>query len=423
MAIAKRKESAIYNRIREILESARAGVARTVNTTQVMANWLIGREIVEEEQRGKKRAGYGKALVKTLSARLTKEFGPGFSDNNLEHFRAFFLRFPDLLRIPHAVSGELSRWENLGIPHALSGGSLRLTGPREVILHAVSAESEKYDAPSRKSLTGGTSAGISTGTPNSNAMRSESWQPGLLHPNLSWTHYRTLLRVDRGDARAFYEIEAIKNNWSARELERQINSLLYERLAKSRDKAGLMRLATKGHEIQQPKDVFKDPVVIEFLGLPESHRLVESNLEEALITNLQLFLLELGKGFAFVSRQERITLEGDHFYIDLVFYHTVLKCYVLIDLKVGKLTHGDLGQVQLYVNYFDRERRTEGDQPTLGLILCTDKNDAVVKYTLSPEQEKKIFASRYKLHLPTEAELRAELTREVKELTRTWIAR
>ena len=203
----------------------------------------------------------------------------------------------------------------------------------------------------------------------------------------------------------------------ARELERQINSLLYERLAKSRDKAGLMRLATKGHEIQKPEDVFKDPVVIEFLGLPESHRLVESNLEEALITNLQLFLLELGKGFAFVSRQERITLEGDHFYIDLVFYHTVLKCYVLIDLKVGKLTHGDLGQVQLYVNYFDRERRTKGDQPTLGLILCTDKNDAVVKYTLSPEQEKKIFTSRYKLHLPTEAELKAELTREVKELT------
>ena len=144
--------------------------------------------------------------------------------------------------------------------------------------------------------------------------------------------------------------------------------------------------------------------MIEFLGLPESHRLVESNLEEALITNLQLFLLELGTGFAFVSRQERITLDGDHFYIDLVFYHTVLKCYVLIDLKVGKLTHGDLGQVQLYVNYYDRERRTEGDSPTLGLILCTDKNDAVVKYTLSLEQEKKIFTSRYKLHLPTESE-------------------
>ena len=148
---------------------------------------------------------------------------------------------------------------------------------------------------------------------------------------------------------------------------------------------------------------------MEFLGLPESPRLVESDLERALINNLQAFLLELGKGFAFVSRQERITLDGDHFYIDLVFYHTILKCFVLIDLKVGKLTHQDLGQLQLYVNYYDRERRTQGDNPTLGLILCTDKNDAVVHYTLGPDQAKKIFASRYKLYLPTEAELRREL--------------
>lgn len=412
-AMAKRKENAIYDRIREILESARAGVARTVNTTQVMANWLIGREIVEEEQRGKARAGYGKALLKTLSARLTKEFGRGYSDNNLEHFRAFFLHFPDLLQIPHAASGESLKGENLAISHPLSGKLPEDTRP----LQAPRNKSAKSDAPRRIFLSQEPPAPAVLAE-ISNAVRAESWEPGRLHPNLSWTHYRTLLRVDRGDARAFYEIEAIKNNWSARELERQINSLLYERLAKSRDKDGLMRLATAGHEIQRPEDVFKDPVVIEFLGLPESHRLVESNLEEALITNLQLFLLELGTGFAFVSRQERITLEGDHFYIDLVFYHTVLKCYVLIDLKVGKLTHGDLGQVQLYVNYFDRERRTAGDQPTLGLILCTDKNEAVVKYTLSPEQEKKIFASRYKLHLPTEAELKAELTREVKELTR-----
>ncbi len=171
----------------------------------------------------------------------------------------------------------------------------------------------------------------------------------------------------KSEARAFYEIEAIQNNWSARELERQINSLLYERLALSKDKKGLMRLATKGQEIQRPVDVFKDPVVMEFLGLPESPKLVESDLEQALINNLQAFLLELGKGFAFVSRQERITLDGDHFYIDLVFYHTVLKCFVLIDLKVGKLTHQDLGQLQLYVNYYDRERRTEGRQSHPGV--------------------------------------------------------
>ncbi len=214
------------------------------------------------------------------------------------------------------------------------------------------------------------------------------------------------------EACAFYEIEAIKNHWKARELERQIASLLFERLAKSRDKKGVMALATKGQEIQQPADVFKDPVVIEFLGLPESHRLVESALEEALLSNLQSFLLELGKGFAFVARQERLTLEGDHFYVDLVFYHTVLKCYVLIDLKVRKLTHQDLGQLQLYVNYYDRERRTPGDNPTLGLILCTDKNDTAVKYTLGTGQQN-IFASRYQLHLPSEADLAAELRREL----------
>jgi predicted nuclease of restriction endonuclease-like (RecB) superfamily len=217
--------------------------------------------------------------------------------------------------------------------------------------------------------------GVELSTPNSN------WQPGRLHPNLSWTHYRTLMRVENADARAFYEIETLKTNWSSREMERQINSLLFERLAKSTDKQGLMQLATQGQIIQTPADVFKDPFVIEFLGLPESPRLVESDLETALIENLQTFLLELGKGFAFVKRQERITLDGDHFYIDLVFYHTILKCYILIDLKVGKLTHGDLGQIQLYVNYYDRERCTEGDNPTLGLILCSDKNDAVVKYT------------------------------------------
>ena len=247
----------------------------------------------------------------------------------------------------------------------------------------------------------------------------QSWKPGLLHPNLAWSTYRHLLRVESYEARAFYEIEAIRNNWSAREVERQINSLLFDRLAKSKDKAGLMKLATKGHEIQQATDVFKDPVVIEFLGLPESTRLVESELEEALINQLQAFLLELGKGFAFVSRQKRLTIEGDHFYIDLVFYHTILKCYVLIDSKIGKLTHQDLGQLQLYVNYYDQEQRTEGDNPTLGLILCTDKNDAVVRYTLGPDQQQKIFASRYKLHLPTEAELKKELQRELKLIERT----
>lgn len=357
----------LYRRIRDILNAAQVGVSRTVNTTQVVSYWLIGREIVEQEQQGQQRAEYGESLLKDLSHKLTKDVGKGFSYANLKFIRQFYFAYPQLL-------GEQGKG------------------------YAVSSLS---DAPLNL-------AKILQPNPN--------WQPARLHPNLSWTHYRRLMRVENLDARSFYEIEALQNNWSARELERQISSLLFERLAKSTDKAGLMQLATQGQIIQTPSDVFKDPVVIEFLGLPESPRLVESDLETALISNLQTFLLELGKGFAFVSRQERISLDGDHFYIDLVFYHTILKCYVLIDLKVGKLNHGDLGQLQLYVNYYDLERCAPDDNPTLGLILCSDKNDAVVKYTLGPDQQTKIFASRYKLHLPTEAELQAELKREMSQL-------
>ncbi|RZJ59991.1 MAG: DUF1016 domain-containing protein [Acidovorax sp.] len=358
----------LYGRVCEILDAARAHVARTVNTTQVMANWLIGREMVEEEQRGKRRADYGRQLVVQLSAQLTAAYGKGWSAQSLFYMKQFYLAYPSLMEkddFLHAVRGETSAIAKL---------------------HAPRGET----AP---------------------------WTPGALHPNLAWTHYRTLLRVDRAEARAFYEIEAIRHAWSARELERQINTLLFDRLAKSRDKQGLMRLATEGQEVSQPIDVLKDPMVLEFLSLPESPRLVESRLEQALIDNLQTFLLELGKGFAFVSRQERITVDGDHFYIDLVFYHTVLKCYVLIDLKVGKLTHGDLGQLQFYVNYFDQERRTEGDNPTLGLILCPDKNDAVVKYTLGEQQARNIFASRYQFHVPTEEDLQQELRRELRQLS------
>lgn len=366
-----RRAASVYRRIRDILESARSSAARSVNTAQVVANWLIGREIVEEEQKGSRRAGYGARLLEILSERLRREFGSGYSVDNLELFRRFFGEFPGLI-------SEAAR-------RTFCGESISEAARRK------STRSDLDQTPPWMGLSRSAAA----------------CAPGRLHPNLSWTHYRTLLRVDKTAARAFYEIEAIKHHWSAREL---------ERLALSRDKKGLMRLTVKGHEIQTPADVFKDPVVMEFLGLPESPQLVETRLEQALIGDLQSFLLELGKGFAFVARQERLTLDGDHFYIDLVFYHTVLKCFVIIDLKTGKLTHQDLGQLQLYVNYYDRERRTAGDNPTLGLILCADKNDAVVKYTLGPEQQRKIFASRYKLHLPSEAELRAELRREVKAL-------
>lgn len=247
------------------------------------------------------------------------------------------------------------------------------------------------------------------------ALRDELSQPPEFNVNLTWTHYRLLSKIASKSVRLFYEQETLANNWSSRELERQINSLLFERLAKSRDKAGLLRLAKRGQEIQRPQDAIKDPVVLEFLDLPESHRLVESKLEEALTTRLQDFLLELGKGFAFVSRQKRLTLDGDHFYVDLVFYHTILKCFVLIDLKTKKLSHGDLGQMLHYVNYFDKECTSPEDNPTIGLILCTEKNDTMVKYTLG-EKKKQIFASKYQFHLPSEKELEDELKRELREI-------
>ncbi len=365
----KRSTADLFSRISVILESARTGIARTVNTTQVIANWLVGREIIEEEQGGKLRAKYGKAQLIELSGKLKRQYGAGYSVDNLEWFRLFYQTYPHLL---DAFISDSSR--------RISGGS-----PISDALRRISAETSN----------------------------DRQWEPGQLSPNLSWTHYRRLTRIESLQARCFYEIESIKNSWAARELERQINSLLYERIAMSKDKEGVVKLAAKGQEIACPSDIFKDPVIIEFLGLPESERLVESSVEQGLIDNLQQFLLELGKGFAFLARQERITLDGDHFYIDLVFYHAVLKCYVLIDLKVGKLTHGDLGQMQLYVNYYDQEKRNDGDNPSLGLVLCTDKNDAVVKYLLGPDQSRKIFTSRYKLHLPSEADLVQEIQREL----------
>ncbi len=232
-----------------------------------------------------------------------------------------------------------------------------------------------------------------------------------LRRELSWTHYRLLLRVEKPETRAFYEAEAVASGWSTRELERQIHSLLFERLALSRDKRGLMDLARKGQVLQTSADLVKDPFVLEFVGLPQSGKLLETDLESALIEKLQEFLLELGKGFAFMSRQSRITIDGQHYFIDLVFYNRLTRSFVLIDLKAGPLTHQDLGQMQMYVNYYQREITQDGENPPIGIVLCTDKNEAVVRYTL-PEGNNQIFASRYKLYLPTEEELVREIQRE-----------
>ena len=320
--------------IHEILTAARNRAWQAVNMAMVDAYWEVGRVIVQEEQAGKERAGYGKRLLEGLAARLQTEFGKGYDPSNLRNMRAFFLTYPI----------------------------------RDALRH-----------------------------------------------ELSWTHYRLLLRVDNPDARAFYEAEAVNARWSTRELERQINSLLFDRLALSRDKAGVMALASKGHEITQPSDLVKDPMVLEFTGLRQDERFRESDLERALIAKLQQFLLELGKGFAFMGRQQRVTLDGEHFFIDLVFYNRLTHSFVLLDLKVGKLTHQDLGQMQMYVNYYQRELTAPDENPPIGIVLCTDKNEAVVRYAL-PEGNTQIFASRYKLHLPTEEELAAELQRERRQI-------
>jgi len=364
-------KDALLTAIRGIWESARFQAARSVNSALVQANWLIGKQIVEAEQGGKSRAAYSRRLLKTLSEALEKDYGNGFSVSALQYMRAFYLGYPTLLNIQHAPRVESAQESADVIGHAL----------RDLSVPATEAD----------------------------------WQPGRLNAGLSWTHYRTLLKVERREARDFYEIEAIRNGWSARQLERQINTFLFDRLLKSRDKAGVLALANEGLVPARPLDAIKDPYVLEFLDLPESHRLVESRVEEALISRLQDFLLELGSGFAFIGRQVRLTLEGDHFYPDLVFYHVKLKCYVVIDLKVEKLTHGDLGQMQMYVNYYDREIAGKEDQPTIGLILCADKNEAMVRYVLD-DKAKQIFASRYQFQLPSEDALRAEIKREMEEL-------
>ncbi len=324
----------VYNDIKTVLEKARGNAYRAINFEMVGAYWQIGKVIVEEEQKGAKRAEYGKSLIRGLARKLTEDYGKGFTERNLRNIRSFYISFP--------------KW------------------------YAVRAE-------------------------------------------LTWTHYRLLLHIEKEEARQFYMAESVNSNWSTRELERQINSLLYERIALSKDKEKVKELSKNGQIIRNPKDIIKNPYVLEFLGLKENIKLHESDLEQLLIDKLQAFLLELGKGFSLVARQKRITVGGDHYYVDLVFYNYILKCFVLIDLKIGKLTHQDIGQIDFYTRYYEKEEKQESDNPTIGLILCSDKNESMVKYTLLNDN-KTVFASKYKLYLPTEEELKREIMREREEI-------
>lgn len=312
--------------ISDILAQGRKLAHQTVNSVLTMTYWHIGKQIVEFEQGGKERADYGSRLLKKLSSDLTKLFGNGFSERNLEQMRKFY-----------------SIWK-------------------------------KSQTLSAKSFP------------------------------LSWSHYVRLMSIENSDERKFYEIECKENNWSVRELCRQFDSSLYERLALSRNKKDIKNLAKKGQIIEKTEDLFKEPYVLEFLGLREESGFTEQEFETEIINNIEQFLLELGKGFAFVARQKRISSGVKHFYIDLVFYNRLLKCFVLIDLKIGELKHQDLGQMQMYVNYFDRKVKEEGERPTIGIVLCKENDHFVVEYTL-PEDNNQIFAKQYKLYLPKKKEL------------------
>ncbi|MGL5593800.1 MAG: PDDEXK nuclease domain-containing protein [Cetobacterium sp.] len=326
------KTEIFYENILNVLKNSREKVLKTVNITMVKTYFEIGRLILEEEQKGEYRGTYGKELLKTLSIRLTKEFGKGFSETNLKQMKTFY----DVYKIRQTVSDEFK---------------------------------------------------------------------------LSWSHYLILMRISNIEERQFYEIEAFNSNWSLRELRRQLDSALYERLVLSRDKESVKELSLKGQIIEKSIDVIKDPYVLEFLGLPEKHEYSEHDLESEIINKLEMFLLELGKGFTFVGRQVRFTFDEKHFRVDLVFYNRLLRCFVLIDLKIGEVTHQDLGQMQMYVNYYDRFIKLPEENKTIGIIICREKNDTLVEITL-PENNEQIFASRYETILPSKEDIKKLIMEE-----------
>jgi len=359
--------AALFDRVASILEQARGNVVRVVNTQMVLAYWSIGREIVQELQGGEERAAYGKRVFEDLSHRLAVQYGKGFSVTNLKYFRLFYQAYPERLGIRHPTGDESEITSPAGMELAL---------------------------PSKSYLLG-------------------SQLPHGFSPQLTWSHYRALMRVDHIEARDFYEREAVECGWSKAQLERQIHSFYYDRIIANRGKEGLLPAGRErlAGEIVQPSHLLKSPMVLEFLGLPASPDLHESKLEQAIIDNLQNFLLELGKGFCFVARQKHIRFGDDDFYIDLVFYNYVLKCFLLIDLKMGKLTHADVGQMDGYVRLYEDQFKIPGDNPTIGLLLCSDKGVAVAKYSILNES-RQVFASKYLPNLPTEEELRLEIEKE-----------
>ena len=381
------KPDALFDRIVSILEQARSSVVRAVNTNMVLAYWMIGREIVEDVQRGRGRAKYGEKVIEDLSARLTERYGAGFSTTTLQYFRKFYLAYPErcaaISRPMGVESAENLAGQENSRPSGAESISLSIPNPTGTEL-----------VPAGKGSPAGsqTSQGFS--------------------PQLSWSHYRALMRVENRESRDFYERKAVAGGWDKRTLERQIQSFYYERILKSRKPEKMLSEGRNLPVLSAPAaDELKNPYVLEFLGLPDAAAFHESNLEQAIITHLQRFLLELGNGFAFVARQKHICVEEQDRYIDLVFYHCRLKFYLLIDLKVGELTHADVGQMDGYVRMYDGLFTASDDNPTIGLILCTEKNETVARYSVLNDR-KQIFASKYMLCLPTEDQLRMEVEKE-----------
>lgn len=337
----------------DLIRFARGLAVKQVNLVQLLTYFSLGKWIIEEEQNGQNRAAYGKKVLIQLSASLTKEFGRGFSVDTLERTKRFYDMYRE--RISATVLRKFAE---------------------------------------EKSAT---------------LLRKFDKDPFIL----PWSHYLLLMRIKNDEERSFYELEAAKENWSIRVLQRQYNSSLYERLALSRDKRGVLKLASEGNVVETPQDIIKQPAVLEFLGMDEKQRYHESDLETAIINRMQQFLMEMGKGFLFESRQKRFTFDEDNYYLDLVLYNRLLKCYVLLDLKVDKLTHQDLGQMQMYVNYYDRYEKTEDEAPTIGILLCREKNDALVEITLPKDAN--IYAQEYKLYLPDKKLLQSKLKEWIQE--------
>ncbi len=336
----------LFSNISSLIEQAHQQVKTTVNTTMVITYYCVGYYIVEFEQGGQTRAQYGKRLLKELSARLTERFGNGWSVETLQKASKFYSTYS---KIVYSVD-EIDQCETSNLVAEITHPKFR---------------------------------------------------------NLSWSHYLILMRVENPDARSFYEIECERQQWSVRQLQRQVGSSLYERLALSRDNEEVMRLAQEGQTIEKPTDIIKNPLTLEFLGLKQEAAYTESRLEKAIISRLQDFLLELGRGFLFEGRQKRFSFDEQHFFVDLVCYNRLLQCYVLIDLKTGKLTHQDLGQMQMYVNYFDRYVKQDFEKPTIGILLCESKSDTLVELTLPKDAN--IYAQQYALYLPDKSLLQEKL--------------